>query len=496
MKKILLPILCGVLGLAFSARASSELDRAYGLRTFVATVINPDQDPVFCEHVENEIVRYLRTRPRFEFNDDAYIPFRDEVRAIYLRDGKVGTQDKVEWIRPQLQALREKGVDAAIIAEVFHFPGQYRVSFVMVSTSDLEYIQFKDYVVEDHQSMESFTQTVHLALDTLEKKIPFDATVVRRDGFRVVLDRGFPDLRQGEEVVIYTVEKREEEVVLEETGLVKIVEVGDQISFANILVEKKPKEITTYNKILLNNGDINREIAFARDEITTTKELGELSLLLGGTIVAVSNAGPNGAGLNQSKMYPGGAIRGEMWLTNKTFINLGLEFGSGTLSSGSGKQGSNINDFRISAGYMLGFGRSESWAPTLRIRVGYNRHAFSADQSSDPLSYNSTSFAGILAGGGVNFKITNRWNAGFDVNTLLFPSAAETPMVSGNITSASGWDFNLYAAYHFNDSMDIISRLAYSGYGAEFDGTGTRTIPITSANQSGQSLTFGVSYFF
>ncbi len=185
-----------------------------------------------------------------------------------------------------------------------------------------------------------------------------------------------------------------------------------------------------------------------------------------------------------------------MWLTNKTFINLGLEFGSGTLSSGSGKQGSNINDFRISAGYMFGFGRSESWAPTLRIRLGYNRHAFSADQSSDPLSYNSTSFAGILAGGGVNFKITDRWNAGFDVNTLLFPSASETPMVSGNITSSSGWDFNLYAAYHFNESMDIISRLAYSGYGAEFDGTGTRTIPITSANQSGQSLTFGVSYFF
>lgn len=496
MKKILLPILCGVLGLALSARASTELDKSYGLRSFVAVVINPEQDPVFCEHVENEIVRYFRSRPRFEFSGDQYIPFRDEVRAIYLRDGKVGTQDKVEWIRPQLQALREKGVDAAIIAEVFHFPGQYRVSFVMVSTNDLEYIQFKDYVVEDHQSMESFTQTVHLALETLEKKIPFDGTVVRRDGFRVVLDRGFPDLRTGEEITIYTVEKREEEVVLEETGLVKVTETGDQISFGNIVVEKKPKEVSTYNKILLNSGDINREIAFARDEVKSTKELGEVGLLVGGTIVSVSNAGPGGNGLNQSKFYPGGAIRGEMFLTTRTFINLGLEFGSGTLASGVGKQGSSVNDFRISAGYTLGFARTDSWVPTMKIRVGYNRHAFQADQSTDPLYYSSTSFSGILAGGGVNFKITDRWNAGFDVNTLLFPGASESPSVSGAITSVTGWDFNLYATYHFNDSMDIISRLAFSGYGAEFDGNGTRTIPITSATQSGQSLTFGVSYFF
>lgn len=498
MRKILIA-LSAVLCLT-TVRGSNELDKSYALRNFAAVVINTDQDPVFCEHVENEIIRYLRSRPRFEFNDDVYVAFKEEVRDIYLRDAKVSTQDKIEWIRPQLQALKDKGVDTAVVAEVFHFPGQYRITLVMVSTNDLEYIAHKDLVVEDYTSMDGFTQTVIRGLDDLEKRIPFDGSVIRRDGFKVVLDRGFPDLRQGEELVTYTVEKRgEEEVVLEETGVIRISEVGDNISFGTIVVERKPKEVTTLNKILLNVGDPSRELAFARESYGgPAKELGEIGLSLGASLVTATNAGLSGAVSEGSKLYPGGSLRGEMWLTNKTFVGFNFDFNMSSLSNPSGQvQGSNINDLRILVGHQFGLGRGEVWKPVFRIRAGFARHSFQVDNSADAFSFNSMNYSGILAGGGVSFRITDKWGTGFDVHTLLFAGASESPTTSGSeMTSVNGWDFALFAIYHFNEDMDILTRLAFNSYAAEFAGVGTRPVAMTSATQSGQSFTVGVSYFF
>lgn len=502
MKRLLFALVL-VSTVSSSAWASLELDMNYGLRSVVAMVINTDTDPVFCEHVENEMVKYLKTRDRFDFNEAMYVQFRDEVRPIYLRDNKVILRDKVEWLRPQIQAMKDKGVEAVILGEVFHLATSYKLSLVMVSTNDLEYIQDKDLVVEDHQSMESFTQTVIRGMDELERRIPFDGTVMRRNGFKVVIDRGFPDIRAGEELLTYTVEKRgEDEVVLEETGVVRITETGDRLSFGTILVERKPREVTLRNKILILNGsDTTRELAFARAEVKTqARDLGELRLSLGGSLVTVNNVAADGSGVGESsKLYPGGSIGGEIWLTNRTFLDLSLEFGMATLDSGGGNisQNSNITDMRAAVGYLFKIGRAGSGGPEFDIRAGYARHAFQVDASPEALSFGSTTYSGLLAGAGVRFDITDVWTTGFNINTLVFAQASEGASTSGSeITAVNGWDFSLYALYHWNESIDICPRLKFSSYSAEFAGTGTRPIAFTSATQSGQGLSVGVSYYF
>src|SRR4051812_39970847 len=98
MKKIALT-LCSLFVISPGLRASPTLDHTYALRTIVVAVINGETDPVYAEHVENQLIRYIKKHSRFDFPNHAFISFKNDLRSIYTVDPSVATRDKLGWIK-------------------------------------------------------------------------------------------------------------------------------------------------------------------------------------------------------------------------------------------------------------------------------------------------------------------------------------------------------------------------------------------------------------
>jgi len=494
--------LFALLTIANSAPGSMARDKAFALRTIVPVVLNLEQEPVFGEHIENELAKFLRTNSRFELPNEEYVAFKDLIRTFNFNDPKTPTEAKLEWIKPQILELNKKGVDAVLVAEVFQGNENYRLSLVLATTQSMEFIVAKIGTVGDSFAIESFTSTIKNLIADILEEIPFEGTVLRRDGYRVVLDRGYPDLREGMEISAYTLEEREGKPVLEETGLIQITQAGEMLSFGKITVEKKPLEVTTLNKFLLQVADSDRDLASTSTVAQFPgRELGFVDLQVGGSLVTITNAAADGSGLaDGNHFYPGASLHGQMWLTGRIFADLDVGFGMATLnppSSGTALAlSSSVTDLRAQIGYRLGVA-DRTAGVGVNLRAGYGRHGVSVDPSTDPLTFMSTTYSGILVGGGAHFAVNEDYQIGFDVSTYLFPSAVETPLTSGSeITGVLAWDFSLRANYHYSDKMDIIAKLNFQSYSAEFAGVGTRPLSMVSSGQSSRALTLGVQYYF
>jgi hypothetical protein len=480
--------------------ATPILDKSYALRSFVPAVINGTSDPVYSEHVENELIKYLRTHPRFDFPSQAYLNFKKDIQNLYLNDPNTATRDKLAWMKTAIDKLADQNVDGLIVAELFHSGDSYRIS-VVVSSVDGSFDKAKEVNVEDSASLDSFTEALTKCMDDLESSFPFDGSVVRRDGYRVVLDRVGPELFKGLVVSTYTVDKHDEKLYLRETGRVKITEVGDTLSFGDIQVEHKPLEVNTSNKILFAEENVKRDPAFEDLEARfSNRQLGKLDLQVGANAVTLDNRTASGNGLSDGTNYLGGTLHGEVWLTAHVYLDLGITFGISTLTAsslpGDAKLNSNINDIRTNIGYRLGLGDPRAGL-TIDARLGYSRHAIQVDPTNDPLGFYTSVYSGLNAGASATYPISKKWGLGFDVDAMLFPSMSESPLTSGaSVTSASGWNFGLRGFYHYNENIDIIARISYEIYSSEFSGIGTRPVPLANSSESGRIIGIGAAYYF
>jgi Outer membrane protein beta-barrel domain len=491
----------GTLALSSLSSASPLLDKAYALRVFVPVVLNTEQEPVYGEHVENEIVKYFRGNPRFEVADKAFVTYKERLKTVYFPDPTAPLEQKLEWLKPSILELGAQGVDAVCVAEVIQSLDSYRISLLWVSTTSAEFVKSKEITVDDRYSLDSFTSATQTALGDLEKMLPFDGTLIKRDGFRVILDRAGTDLTKDQELTSYTVDDKDGKFILEETGMLKVLDVGDDVTFAKILVEKKPLEVNAGNKFLFSVEHADRDLAFSVEETRKFKsQFGTADVDLGMSIVSLSRVGSTGTAASASNViYPGGSIHGLVWVTGKLFFQGGVDLATSGVSDPSGNSNSlssSLFDLRGQLGYRFPLSLG-TVGPTLNLRIGYGRHSFNVDSSTAPVSFNGMSFSGLLAGGGASFDLTNRWGVGFDVDLMLFPSLTETPYQSGALTtSVSGLDFNLKTYYHYSDSIDILLKLQFDSYSADFSGQGTGPVPVVSASQSGRALLAGVSYGF
>jgi hypothetical protein len=480
--------------------ASPALDKSYSLRTMVIAVINGDKEPVFSEHIENQLIKYVKTHSRFDFPNEAYLSFKNDIKDVYLFDSSVATREKLEWIRPQIDKLATQNVDGLILAEIFHFGERYRVSVVMTSL-DNSYNRAKEVEVEDPTSMQSFTDALNRCLDDLVTRIPFDGTVVRRAGYRVVIDRVAPDVYKGQTIRAYTVEMRDNKFYLQETGQLSVREIGDTFTFADITVENKPLEVTTGNKVLLEVRGPKRDPAF--EDLQShfgNRQLGLVDLQLGMTAVTLNNRTVSGSGLTDSHGYTGGTLHGELWLSQHLFVDLGVDFGMGSLTASSTGQStklnSNISDIKSQLGYRFGLGDPRVGL-TINGRVGFARHRVQVGLSSDPIGFYTSTYTGLVIGSGTVFPLSRKYGLGFDIDAYLLPSFSESPLDSGSsVNSISAWKFGFRGYYHFSDSIDILAKLAFDTYAAEFLGVGSRPVPLSSTSTNGRAIGIGAAYYF
>lgn len=504
MKKNFLPliVMCA-LGYA-TAKANPDNDKALGLRTMVPVVLNIEQEPVYGEFVEEELSRYFRTTPRFDLSDEGYLQLKSDLKDVYLNDPGTPTEEKIDWIKAHIEKLAGKGVDAVLVAEVLMSEQVYRVSMVMVSTHDMEWMKPYEAFVSDKFSLQSFAMAVREGMGELEKEIPFDGTIIRRDGFRVVLDRGYPELKSGQTITAYTFEKekyienykeKEGKPKLVETGLIQVTEAGEKLSFGKILVDKKPAEIVVGNKFLFADSAGTRDVASA-SSLYMSPMLGAVDLTMGGSLITITNTTASGEGSHDSTFFPGGAIRGVVWLNGRAFVDLALNFAFASVNSAGQSMNSNVSDIRGQIGYEL-VHADKGYIPRFSVRAGYLQHNVTVDASSDPLGFSSINFSGLYVGGGVGFDITSRWYTEFEVNGVIFPSVSESAQTSGSeVNHIGGWDFSLRANYHLAEKIDVLARLNFHNFSAEFSGIGTRPVPMASSSQSAKSFQMGVAYQF
>lgn len=371
--------------------ANPQTDKLYSFRDIIAVVLDADRDPIFAETVENEVVRYLRSQSRFYYDDAAYVQMKELLRTEESSASRGGGRERLKGLFKQIEQVKKKGVDSIIFVELKPNPEDYHVALYLLNTNNMDVLLNTEISVEDQNLADSFVKAVHLGLLEMLKQLPFDGTILSREGYRVVIDRGNPDFHPMQEIPAFTVERREDgSVSLEETGLIVLTQVDDNISFGKVIVEKRPREITVGNKILIPERITLRRLGLAERPPPHPRQFGFVDVRLGASALSASSTpAAGGVGSSASLIYPGLDLNGELWITNRLFVQAGFSLGIWTLASTSNTGTVNENSTVSNGQFLVGY-RVPIFDPNLGLKVsfvgGFARDEFQVDTSSGSLS--------------------------------------------------------------------------------------------------------------
>jgi|LakMenEpi03Aug12_release.lakeMendotaPanAssembly.Ray.scaffolds.fasta_scaffold30482_5 hypothetical protein len=491
------------LGFLFSTLSSASplLDQQYSFRNFAVGVTSNPSEPIHSSQVENEIISQLQKLNRFEYREKASAQFKKSLQA-----GPVLSA---------LPDLKKEGVDAAIVAELTRKEDYFDLSVSLFAVEPSEMLSQSVKKISVPFSLDNFSRITAQAFAEVTKSIPFDGSILKRDGYLVILDGGVGTFSPGMRLPTFTVEKNDGKLAFDETGVILIQKAEENISFGKILVEKKPLEVVGGNKIKLNQklvsndlpelmkevSDANREPAseIVSDFEVSKGEVGRLALNVGTDLVEFRNFSTTGSEFYSNVFFPGAQLEGELWFTNRWFMDatLGMSMGkfANTANVPSDSQGSSLSNFRLQFGYRMNI-LSPERGPVVYAKLGYGKHSYSLG-TTQPILFTSVAYGGMLLTGGVKFPFEEKWNFGTEINTLIFPMMAETPLSSGaKKANVTAWDFALRGSYSWNSDFDIEGRLIFRNASAEFSGDADRPDPISRATQSSKILQLGVSYYF
>lgn len=491
------------------ASASAELDRRYSFEKWSVVVVNAEAEPVYSDQTKSSLSERLDKTLRFTMVPEA----EDVVQAHFQGPAPSLGTPRAEALgpyRPLIAKWASDNLDAVVLAEIQKQEEGYQLFAVLVLPATGEVVNSVVIPVTHSQQLTGFASAAREAADQLTASIPYDGAIVRRENYRVVINRGVPKLSVGQRLATYTVEQKNG-LIFEETGAVEITRVERNLAFGTVLVEKEGHSIAQGNKIRVSAvatyahrlqmagaraprmpaSLLSSETAFEKGE------LGAVNVDFGASLVTLSLATAGAASTSsRSLVYPGASLQGELWLTGRLFMDLGFQFGSATLSGATGPLNSSVSDFRGLVGYRMLL-TPRTAGPTLRFTLGYASHRFNIDPSVDPLAFGSAHFKGISFGAGARFPINETWGVGADLYALMFPSLNEGPITSGAaVEHLSAIDFQVKGYYNLTPELDLEAKVLFQGYNAEFSGTGTRPTPLLSSSRSSRMIALGLSYYF
>ncbi len=507
----------GIVGLTWmcaTVGATPEMDARFGFKRTVIGVLNRDGETSQRPRVLAAMKNYLQERPRFQVDEAAteatlQVPIPDTLGDLPRAD--------IASLEPFLLPAKKEGLDSVILAQVFKEAEQVKVAVVALVMGPHEVVYRGDVNVSDPLSPASYEQATEQALDGLVQGLPFDAAIIKREGYRVVLDRGSPAFKTGMRLPVFTLEKTENGPTLSETGIVRLERVEPNLSFGTILVENKPLEVVQGNKVRFqslaplvasdeNPGDpdhrptgVSRSVASAVGGSVATvstrlDQWGSLGVDLAAAAIRWGRTSSSGQTLSSGAIYPGAAIDARVKLTKDTFLEGTAMFGSAAL--GDAGRPSQSNQLRVLGGYRLAWSDSVL-APMVQLRVGYSRTRFQVSEDTTQLGPTSASFSGVLLGGGVQFPLSDSFGLGLDMNALAVASVSEDLGTSGAVARDVGaWDFSARGYYRFSERAFLQLKFLFQTHTASFTGVGTRPISLSSLSQNTQAVLTGVTYFF
>jgi hypothetical protein len=456
--------------------------------------------------------------------------FRQRPRFTVVRVEKniphfVLSRAKAEVLEPWEEEWKNAGADSVVLTQVQKKAAGYQIALWAAVLNPPEVLFETEVSVQDPYSLKSFAAATQDALAAFVRGLPFDASVISRQGYRVILDRGSPSFRAGSRLPVFTLEKKGNGLDLQETGTIQIQRVDRDLSFATVLAENKPLEVEVGNKVrfqarglIVDNESekvpslrapvISRDVASAPGSLT----VGEAEFMPREKWVHVEvQAAANllswervqagtGTTHTDSGFYPGARVKGDLKLTKDGFAELDCLLGSGSLTSNA--SGSNVG---VSSGFtqlrVLGGVRfslaDAAFSPRVFLRGGYSMTSYSVKEQDGLVAPTSASFTGLLIGTGAVLPISPVVDIGIDMNGLFFSSINEPGGTSGaSPTGVSGWDFALTGVYRLAERTNIDMRLVFQSNAASFTGVGKRPISFASLNQTSRSFMLGLSYAF
>ncbi len=499
--------------LAGPSSASPEMDARYAFRNLFVAVVNPDADNVHSAHVQTTLEKYFGARPRFDISEGAPAALRQMTETLDVAKIADINQIKAEELQPWIDAARLSGADSVLFVQMQRMGDDAQLAFVGAVMDPAEIIFRQVLRVPDKFTLASFGQAAEQGASAFIQSLPFDATVISREGYRVVLDRGAPSFKTGTRVPVFTLENQGGEgAELKETGMIQIQRVESNLSFGTILVESKPLEVLKGNKArfatvkrgLAGTDVAPRSSGFARSlssvsEGSSTETAlrgerwGNFDLDLAASLVSWNRTSTNGTPSSAQSLYPGAAVRAQLKLTQDTFAELNGLLGAGSLGSGLSSQ---ANQMRVQVGYRLSLGTG-ILAPLVFMRLGYSKTQFQVDDRPTQLGPSSASFEGLGASIGCLYPLTEKWAVGLDMTALAFPSLSEAGGTSGaKSQDVTGWDFAVRGNYTMSDRLSLHAKLVFQTHSAAFTGVGSRPISLSSLSQNTRALLTGVSYSF
>ena len=525
-----IPIALTFLSLSLTrlAIASPSLDAEFGYRNVVAAVINLDKEPIYGEQVESDILAELRRNSRFEFSDAGYILLREYLNNFSVpQSGREPASASLDTkMNPLLNDLRSHGIQAIVLGELVAQDGEQapQVVLTLYKTTG-EFVSTSRKEVTESRALASYSTSARSGLAELFRSVPFEATVIRREGYNVVLDRGTTAFRSGQNVPVYTIEKRDNDLLFEETGTIHITRAETQLSFGKILVEKKPLEVLVGNKIrlshagtfatdsppLLSDSDEESFSGSTGERFETTKgKFGVVNVNLLGSMMTLTNTvrskDVDGNDLatdtSVTKVAPGIAFAGELWLTSRLFMEFGYKYAFGKMKLSAAdapptgtNQSFSVSMWDLAMGYRLNLTAPEA-GPILHAKMGFGGHSYSIEESG-PVIFTSTRYSGLLLGGGITYQFNRQLAFGVDINSLVFTGLEETPVTTGlNAENVSAWQLAFRGNYALDEDLEAQGTVFFEQNGADFTGTGTRRGTTNATSQSTKGLQVGLAYYF
>jgi|GEM_PF-4430979 len=500
--------------------ASPELDQRYGFRTVGVAVVGAEANPIFAAQVQKALETEVGVIPRFEHNAELSLDLVKATEGIEKLDGFA----TATWAIP-LDTIAKAGVQAAIFAALIKDDnGQSLLQLALVASEGTT-IYKAESIVDDPKSVPSYVGTGRRMLREMSRALPFDATVLNRDGYRVVLDHGLPELYAGLKLAAFTVELQNGRPTLVETGRLEIARSESRIAFGQVLVEKKPRQIGSGNKVRFEpirevessvpllptpnrtlsslaefgSGSSDPDAGFSQSvdsfSRTTHGRYGSVDVNLVGSLVTWNRTGASTQVGSDSAFYPGVAVGGEIWITRNWLVNpsfaMSLSGLNAPTGSGASSLNSQISQVQLMAGYRFRL-INAAMTPMLTVKGGLSSTSYKVDSASSPLAAAAGTYSGFRIASDLDIPLSDKFGMGLTAGFLALPKYSQISNVA--ISGVSGWDFGMNSYYFWTQNFQFEAELAFTAHSVDFSSPTSTAVTSTSQNQRRFSL--GARYYF
>ncbi len=465
----------------------------YSFKVVAIHIVNSPIDEVFAKEIKKEIINFLTKDGRFEIREfDEKLP---EINPSIQLDN---TNDYKDFI----YAMKSRGINALFIAKIDSKGApqkEYEFSLVLLIPANEKIIQFYKSSIDEPYLISDFVKASHEGIKKIIGLIPFDGTVIKREGFNVIIDRGAPKIAKNMVINVYSMEEKDGNLTFVVTGKVSIIRAEKLISFGRILVENRPMEIKEGDKVLLkevSHYDVNRfsfDKSKSREMELKKTPLFNVALSLHSSLVTHSLVPRGGKNPKSSTyLYPGGSFEGEFWFTRRIYLSTQCGFYSAPMNMDDTKLNSGIVNYNLQIGYTFDFPNVDI---LFLIKSGYISDRFFIDESNE-LFFNSSTYRGLLTTLGSDWGLTSKFNLGIRLSYVFFATIDEGEFTSGSKKDVTSFEVKLHAIYSLAENVDLVAKLGFNYFGADFSGTGTSQKLLDSSKRSSRIIGLGMVYYF